>query len=127
MVSTVYDIEMKRSKEASCTRCKNLHTTCYSFIRAKILSQTEEVCDYARWGCQKYDGPGKIPIRKDKSTRLQVLEVLKSGQILSLDKLTETLAMDRQIVLNNISRLKRKGVPVKRELKEGAVYYQLTA
>lgn len=130
MLSKKISPDMKRSEEASCSHCKNLHTTCYSFIRAKILSPTEEVCDYARWGCQRYDGPGSKNIKRatyniTKSSRLKVYETLQSEKLISLNKLVNKLDLEKQIVLNNIHRLKVQGVEIKRLFFNGEPHYQI--
>lgn len=130
MLSKKISPDMKRSVDASCAHCKNLHTTCYSFIRAKILSPTEEVCDYARWGCKKYEGPATKRIRREsynitKSTRLKVYETLQREKVVSLQKLVNQLELDKQIVLNNIHRLKTQGIEIKRLFFKGEAHYQL--
>lgn len=130
MVSEIYNHEMSRTAEASCLKCEKLHTSCYSFIRKAILSETEVVSDYARYGCTKYKGPGQNYVIRYSayetfSTRTMVYDALKTGKRQSLDKLTTTLCLDRQIVLNNISRLRKKGLNVIKEQRRGEVYYQL--
>lgn len=123
MVSEIYDPEMSRTLEASCLKCERLHTSCYSFIREAILSETVIVSDYARWGCQKYKGPGMKIIAKN--TRVLVYETLKSGEKISLRVLAERLSLDKQIVSNNITRLRKRGIPVLKQATKGDVFYQL--
>ncbi|OFY43998.1 MAG: hypothetical protein A2X18_07670 [Bacteroidetes bacterium GWF2_40_14] len=122
MVSTKQYPDMSRTAVASCLKCEKLHTSCYSFIRRSILSPDVVVSDYARWGCIKYKGPGQL---MHKNARIAVFEALKTGELLSVKRLTEALFLERQIILNNISRLKKKGVPVLKQIRNGEVYYQI--
>lgn len=128
MVSTQKQSNYVRSAEASCTECKKLHTSCYSFIREAILSDKVVVCDFARYGCTKYEGPGqhsKIEPMPD-NTRALVYETLKSEKKISLRVLAEKLSLDKQIVSNNIYRLRKKGIPVHSQSnKKGDVIYKL--
>ena len=123
MVSEIYDPEMSRTLEASCLKCERLHASCYSFIREAILSETVIVSNYARWGCQKYKGPGMKIIAKNN--RMAVLEALKTGELLSVKRLTESLLLEKRIVLNNISRLKKKGFRIRKKVCKGEILYQL--
>lgn len=113
---------MSRSEIASCSKCERLHTSCYSFIRSAIESPDIVVSDYARWGCIKYRGPGQL---MHKNARLAVFEALKTGELFSVKRLTESLLIEKQIVINNISRLRKKGLPVRTQIRNGETYYQL--
>lgn len=122
MVSKKIESQMKRTPIASCLKCSRLHTLCHPSIREGILSNSIEVCDFARWGCENYSGPGEKTI---KGAMGIVYGVMLDGKQRSARGLAEELGMDRQIISNNISRIMQRGVEVKKQMINGTLFYKI--
>lgn len=123
MLSKSFSPEMKRSEKASCLKCEKLYTSCNSWVREGILSPHVVVCNYARWGCEKYVGEGQFEFA---NSRIMVLEELQRGELISVQRISDKLKLERGLVTTNISRLQKKGLKLRREENMGETYYQLT-
>lgn len=122
MVSKGYDSEMQRSEKASCLKCEKLHTSCY--LRESILSEKVIVADYARWGCIKYKGEGQ---RKSKGKFIdRINDYLSEVKKTTATEIANTLGMDRQVVINSINRLEKKGLQIKKTYKNNELIYENT-
>lgn len=121
MLSTEFHPEQKR-KSASCYKCKKLNKTCHPDVRRKILHPEVICCDYAKWGCEKYEGEGKY----DYNHPIDVItEFISSGKEFSVKTVAEQLQIDTQQFYRNLSRMRKSGVPIVRERRGQIMYYRL--
>lgn len=122
MVSTKMSKSMRRSKEASCLKCTRLHTICHPSVMEAILSETEVVCDLAKYGCKKYSGPGAEGLQ---GLMGRVYNGLLDGKTYTILQLSKKLKMDRQTVSTTISRLRKKGIEISKETRDVTGFYTL--
>ena len=83
----------------------------------------EEICcDYAKWGCEKYEGEGKY----DYNHPIDVItDFISSGREFTVKTVAEQLQIDKQQLYNNLNRLTKRGMPIVRTKKGGELFYRL--
>lgn len=125
MLSKAISAGMKR-KNATCRQCSNLMVSCNPEIRERILSKEVEVCDYAKWGCMKYNKQTDNTLVGPRAgVEHTVYQGMKVGERITIKSLSEKLCMDRQIVTNNLGIMIRRGVPIRKQRIDGILHFTL--
>ena len=125
MLSKEINAGMQR-KNATCKECSNLMVSCNPEIRDRILSTQVKVCDYAKWGCMKYHGgTDNSLIGPREGMEYFVYRGMKVGETFTIQSLAMKLDLDRQIVTNNLGRMIRKGVPIRKQRIDGILHFTL--